>query len=308
MDAIGRGPWLPLLAVGLMLLEWGLLRLRRRQGYDWRESAASVVIAVGHRITGAISAGVLVAAFAWAYEQRIATVPLDAVWGWLALFLASEFAYYWQHRIAHTSRWFWASHRVHHSATQFNLSMAPRLGWTTTVTGAWLFFLPLPWLGFDPRAVAAMLALNLVYQFFLHTELVPSLGWLEQVFNTPARHRVHHASNGDYLDRNFGGILIVFDRLFGTAAHAVPEVPIRYGLHGEVATHNPLTIVFGEWTQMARDLRHSRSLRDALGLLFARPAAAAARAERLRGQPARPGGVAGASASPASQPFDARSA
>ncbi len=286
MDTFARGPWLPIAALGLMLLEVVLLRWRAGRGYDWRESSASLLIAIGHRLIGAVTAGLVVAVFAWAWEHRIATVPLQAAWAWATLFFASEFAYYWQHRLSHVSRWFWASHRVHHSAEHFNLSMAPRLGWTATASGAWLFYLPLPWLGFDPRAVAAMLVLNLVYQFFLHTELVPELGWLEQVFNTPARHRVHHASNGDYLDRNFGGILIVFDRLFGTAARALPEVPIRYGLHGAAAGHNPFSILFGEWRAILADLLRARRVADVMLLLFASPARAQARVAALRGQAA----------------------
>jgi sterol desaturase/sphingolipid hydroxylase (fatty acid hydroxylase superfamily) len=160
---------------------------------------------------------------------------------------------------------------VHHSPTHLNLSAAYRLGWTAQFTGGLLFFLPLPLLGFAPPTIGLILAANLIYQFWLHTELIPKLGWFEWLFNTPSHHRVHHASNAAYLDANFGGVLIVFDRLFGTLVDENEAVPCRYGLVDPVASNNPLYIVAHEWIAMTRDVVHATRLADRIGYVFGRP-------------------------------------
>ena len=127
------------------------------------------------------------------------------------------------------------------------------------------------WLGFAPKAVFAALALNLLYQFWLHAEWVPKLGWLEYVLNTPSHHRVHHASNTDYIDANYGGVLIVFDRLFGTFVAERPDLPCRYGLVKPLISNNPIRIAFHEWLNLLDDLRGARSWREAIGYLFGPP-------------------------------------
>jgi sterol desaturase/sphingolipid hydroxylase (fatty acid hydroxylase superfamily) len=160
---------------------------------------------------------------------------------------------------------------VHHSPNEFNLGIAYRFGWTGRLAGNSLFFVPMIWLGFAPQAVFATLALNLLYQFWLHTEWVPKLGWLEYVLNTPSHHRVHHASNAEYIDRNYGGVLIVFDRLFGTFAAERDDLPCRYGLTQPLISHNPIRIAFHEWLNIASDLRQARSWREAIGYLFGPP-------------------------------------
>jgi sterol desaturase/sphingolipid hydroxylase (fatty acid hydroxylase superfamily) len=167
----------------------------------------------------------------------------------------------------------WASHVVHHTPRQIHLASAFRLGLTAELSGIWLFFAPLPLLGFHPLGVALMLAANLFYQFWLHTDIVGRLGPLEWIFNTPSHHRVHHASNPEYLDKNFGGILIVWDRLFGTFASERPEIPIRYGLTHALDTYNPLLIAFHEWIAMARDVRASRTWCERWRLMFGAPGA-----------------------------------
>lgn len=244
---------------------------RRGRRHDWHESLASLAVAVGHRLGVLLGGGIVALVWMKAWTLRLFTVPLDTAWGWLLLFLASEFAYYWQHRLAHTSHWFWATHRVHHTPVQMDLAAAIRLGWTGSISGAWLLYVPLPLLGFDPRALALMLGLSLFYQFWLHTELVPPLGPLEHVFNTPARHRVHHASNPRYLDRNFGGVLIVFDRLFNTAAVEDPAEPCRYGLSKPMDTRNPLLIALGGWVDLWQALRGAYGFAGRLRALFGPP-------------------------------------
>ncbi len=258
-------------AVAFMLVEYVAARLARRDTHDLRESAASFGIAVGQALLRVVEAGVLAMPFVFVFAHRLfdfdSTGPLALV----GLFVATEFVYYWHHRASHRIRWMWATHAVHHSATRLNFTAAIRLGWTGNLTGSFVFFLPLVWLGFDPRLVVAMLGLNLLYQFFVHTELVPTLGPLEWVLNTPAQHRVHHASNDACIDRNFGGVLSVFDRLFGTFATAPVDEPLRYGLAGREPTSNPLRIAFGEWLVLARDLRASRGWAASMRELFGPP-------------------------------------
>ncbi|MGA7540770.1 MAG: sterol desaturase family protein, partial [Steroidobacteraceae bacterium] len=165
----------------------------------------------------------------------------------------------------------WASHLVHHTPEHIHLASAFRLGATELLSGSWLFYFPLYLLGLNPIAVAAMLGINLFYQFWLHTDVIGGLGPLEWILNTPAHHRVHHASNGEYLDRNYGGILIMWDRLFGTFAAERPEAPIVYGLVHSLGTLNPITIAFHEWVEIARDFWHARCWRERLGQIFGKP-------------------------------------
>jgi len=191
--------------------------------------------------------------------------------GWLALFVGVELFYYWFHLASHRVRWLWATHAVHHSATRFNLSAAIRLGWTGQLTGAFVFFLPLAFLGFHPLAIALMIGLGLLYQFFLHTAVPVSLGPLEWVLNTPNHHRVHHASNLACLDKNYGSVLIVFDRLFGTFARAPDGEPLTFGVKGRAPSNNPITIALGEWGHLLRDTWKARGLGQRLRVLFGPP-------------------------------------
>ena len=177
----------------------------------------------------------------WVWEHRLFTQSLDNVWSVLLLFVGLEFFYYWYHRTSHTSRWFWAAHSVHHSPNQLNLAAAYRLGWFGKFTGTSLFFTPLVVLGFTPTVVLSALFLNLLYQFWLHADWIPRLGWLEYVLNTPSSHRVHHARNPEYLDANYGGVLIVFDRLFGSYVAERADVPLRLrpDLASQVVAQHP---------------------------------------------------------------------
>jgi sterol desaturase/sphingolipid hydroxylase (fatty acid hydroxylase superfamily) len=208
----------------------------------------------------------------WVWEHRLATQSLADPWSLLLLFVGLEFFYYWYHRASHTVRWFWAAHSVHHSPNQFNLAAAYRLGWFGKFTGTSLFFTPLVWLGFEPMVVLAALFLNLLYQFWLHAEWLPRLGGLEYVLNTPSSHRVHHARNADYLDANFGGVLIVFDRLFGTYIAERDDLPCDFGLVSPgVSSTNPFTVNIGPWIALTKDLASARSVREVWMYLFGAP-------------------------------------
>jgi sterol desaturase/sphingolipid hydroxylase (fatty acid hydroxylase superfamily) len=261
-----------LLALTFIALEFAYGRLARHEEmHDTRETLASLGIAAGNLATKAVTSGLSAVPFFVVYRIRLTDIPLDAAWSWLALFIGVEFFYYWFHLASHRVRWLWATHAVHHSATRFNLSAAVRLGWTGQLTGGFVFFLPLAWLGFHPLAIAAMLAIGLLYQFFLHTALPVDLGPLEWVLNTPAHHRVHHACNDRCLDRNYGSVLIVFDRLFGTFAGAPRDEVLRFGLKGRAPSNNPLVIAFGEWTHLAADAWRATGLRQKLKVLFGPP-------------------------------------
>lgn len=263
--------WALPLIFGAIALEIAWYALARRRAYPWGEVLASVGVYF-LRLPERLLRPLVVLPLAFlAWSHRIATIPLDTAWGWVALFFAVEIAYYWMHRSSHEVRWLWASHLVHHTPEQIHLASALRLGATELLSGNWLFYFPLYLLGFNPLAVTAMLGINLFYQFWLHTDIIGRLGPLEWMLNTPAHHRVHHASNGEYLDRNYGGILIVWDRLFGTFAEERPQAPVVYGLVNSLGTLNPITIAFHEWGQIARDFRHACSWSERLGQLFGKP-------------------------------------
>ncbi|RTL53556.1 MAG: sterol desaturase family protein [Bradyrhizobiaceae bacterium] len=258
-------------AFGLILVEYLFRRLDHDDSYDARETATSLVIALGNKLIGGMMTAVLALPLVFVYQHRLFDIPLDNVWWWLALFVAIEFSYYVHHVAMHKIRWFWATHSVHHSATKMNLSAAVRLGWGGNLTGGFLFYLPLIYLGFNPAAVLLVLGLGLFYQFFLHSAFVPNLGPLEWIFNTPRHHHVHHASNSECLDRNFGSVLIVFDRMFGTFASAPQGEALRFGLAGIRPTANPVSILFGEWFRIARDVVLAGNFRARLRALFGPP-------------------------------------
>ena len=221
----------------------------------------------------ALEAGIIAIPFAFLHQHRLFDFDQTSLPALAGLFLGSEFLYYWQHRASHRIRWMWATHSVHHSTTRLNLTAAIRLGLTGNLSGNFLFFLPLALIGFHPFAIIGMLGINLLYQFFTHTEFAPRLGPLEWVMNTPAHHRVHHASNESCLDRNYGGMLIVFDRLFGTFADAPTHEPLRYGLVGGVPSFNPIRIALNEWIAMLRDTIKAEGPRAKLRTLFGPPGA-----------------------------------
>jgi sterol desaturase/sphingolipid hydroxylase (fatty acid hydroxylase superfamily) len=259
------------LVLGTALVEGLWLSRQRRQRYDWKEWATSLADLAVRRLLGLLPYSLAAPVFGWAYDHRLFTLSPDSLGGVLLLFVSLEFFYYWFHRASHTVRWFWNTHSVHHSPNHFTLAAAYRLGWLGKFAGATIFFTPMALLGFEPTTILVALQLNLLYQFWIHAEWIPKLGWLEHVLNTPSAHRVHHASNPEYLDANYGGVLIVFDRLFGTYIAERDDLPCRYGLITPVTTYNPVRINFQPWIGMAKDLASARSFGDAWMFLFGAP-------------------------------------
>jgi len=272
----------PLLATGIpgavtlvlllvVVVDALLRRYVWRRPTDLRGVAASLADAIVRR--GADLLGLTLAAPlpAFAHAHRLATLRMESAAAWLGLYLLVELAYYWHHRLTHRVRWFWATHSVHHSSNQLMLASAIRLGWTGRLGGAVAFFAPLVWLGFPPQAVYGLLAAGLFYQFWIHADWLPSLGPLEWVLNTPRHHRVHHASNPEYLDCNYGSSLIVFDRLFGTFVALRPDIEIRYGLTRPVLSNNPLRIALHEWIALGRAFAAAQGTRARLRVLLGPP-------------------------------------
>jgi len=237
-------------------------------GYELRDTRTSLAMGLGNVSINVAWKLVVLAVYAGLYELTPLRLPADAWWTWVLLFLADDLAYYWFHRVSHESRVFWASHVVHHSSRHYNLSTALRQTW---VPMTYLpFWLPLLLVGFAPWMVLLAQAWSLIYQFWIHTERVRRLPrFLEAVLNTPSHHRVHHGANEVYLDRNYGGILIVWDRLFGTYE---PEGErVRYGLTTNIETFNPVNVAFHEYIDLWGDVRRARTWRTRLGLALHGP-------------------------------------
>ncbi len=225
--------------------------------YEYKDAITSIVMGLGNVGIGLVSKGMVLFFLLLVYNYaRIFTIPFTW-WAWILLLFADDLTYYWNHRIGHTARFFWASHIVHHSSQKYNLSTALRQTWTGSFT-SFIFYLWLPLLGFHPVMILMQMSISLIYQYWIHTELIRKMPrWFEFIFNTPSHHRVHHATNPQYLDRNHAGIFIIWDRMFGTFEPEV-EKPI-YGLTKNIDTYNPLRIAFDEWYYLLKDFFGSKT-------------------------------------------------
>ena len=256
------------------MIEAMVLSLRNGwRHYDWKATGVSLAdfLVREYPLRFLLPLAFWTDAMGWFWQHRLWTLPMDHWSGWAACFIGQEFCYYWYHRSAHRVRWFWCTHAVHHSPNQLNLSAAYRFGWTGKLTGTLAFFMLAPLLGMPPRTVLTLLSINLLYQFWTHATWIPRLGPLEWIFNTPSAHRVHHASNPEYLDCNYGGVLIVFDRLFGTYTAERADTPCRFGLVQPLVSNNLLTVEFHQWRALWRDLRGAGSVGEALRYLVKPP-------------------------------------
>jgi len=263
----------------LVILEAVFDAVMRRELYQVKDAASSLTMGIGNVLVNLGGKVFVFAIYSYFYRFAIFKIEATQIWPWVVLFFADDFSYYWAHRTSHECRLFWASHVVHHSSQKYNLSTALRQTWTGTFF-TFIFFLWLPIVGFSPVMIMTMQAISLIYQFWIHTEVIRTLGPLEHIFNTPSHHRVHHASNGSYLDRNHAGWLIVWDKLFGTFEHEDAANPPVYGLTKNIHTYNPVRIAFHEWHDIVRDVRHAHGWREALGYIFHGPGW---KPERLRG-------------------------
>jgi sterol desaturase/sphingolipid hydroxylase (fatty acid hydroxylase superfamily) len=255
----------------LVLAEMLVARARDRRRYCPRDTLTSLMLGFGSTVASALTIGAVYAMAVWVWQFRLATIPWSW-WAWALCFVLDDFAYYVFHRSAHRVRWFWASHVIHHSSQHYNLSTALRQTWTGFISLAFIFRLPLFLIGFPPAMVFFCAGLNLIYQFWIHTEVIGRMPrWFEAVMNTPSHHRVHHATNARYLDRNYAGVFIVWDRLFGSFEPERDEDRPRYGLVKNIGSFNILWAAFHEWVGIARDLVRAPGLRTRLGYAFGPP-------------------------------------
>ena len=281
--------------VALLAVEW--LSFRHTgdhedggpRGYERRDTATSLSMGAGNLVINLAWKLVVVAIYSGVYELTPLRVPSDAWWAWGLLFFADDAAYYWFHRVSHEVRVFWAAHVTHHSSQHYNLSTALRQTWVPMTS--FPFWLPLAAIGIKPWMIVLEQSVSLTYQFFIHTERVGRLPRpLELVLNTPSHHRAHHGSNRIYLDRNYGGILIVWDRLLGTFQGETEAV--RYGLTKNLTTHNPARVAFHEYAAIARDVGRANGWRERLGYVLGGPGWAPASAPSVSAA-AEPSGVDG---------------
>jgi len=254
-------------------IEWVLVARGNAQGrYEWRDAFTSMTMGLGSQISGLlfgfISLSVLM--LFWKYRLFDLGVSLPVI---ILALIAQDFVYYWKHRSAHRIRWFWSAHVVHHSSEHYNLSTALRQPWNNDLTGFVILSTPLMLLGFHPLLIGFVGAVNLLYQYWIHTEAIRKFPrWFEFIFNTPSHHRVHHSTHPRHLDKNYAGIFIIWDRMFGTFVEEHDDEPMTYGLVKNVGTFNPVKVAFIEWISIFRDAFQSGlTLRQRLGYLFAPP-------------------------------------
>ena len=252
-----------------ILVEWLVWRWRGVRKYDAKDSLANYsLVAMQFWLGVAGKALFIVTALNWVQQRGLKLVP-ETWWAGVILFLGVDLGYYWFHRLSHRVRFLWAIHESHHSSELMNFSVAlrqpPLEPWVD-----WPFFIALALLGFSAHAILTMYAFNLFYQFFIHTELIGKLPrWVEWWLNTPSHHRVHHGTNPEYVDRNYGGVLVIWDRLFGSFE---PEIaPVKYGVLHPVTSHNPFFVGFHLWADIVRDVLQPSSLVTKLKMIFAPP-------------------------------------
>ena len=237
-----------------MLLEFFVASAKNLKSYTAKDAFSSIAMGLGNVFIGFVSKLFVFAALYYVYENlRIFTIPITW-WSFIILFFLDDFSYYWFHRTSHENRFFWASHVVHHSSKHYNLSTALRQTWTGSFY-SFIFWLWLPLIGFHPGMIIFQMSISLLYQFWIHTELIQKMPkWIELFFNTPSHHRVHHGSNPIYLDKNHAGILIIWDKLFGTFQPELKSEKVQYGLVVNIKTYNPIFIAFNEWGALFKDL------------------------------------------------------
>ncbi len=239
-----------------VIIEGLVIAKRTPNSYSTKDAITSILMGlIGNVIVGKlITKAIVIFVFTYVWQHyRLTSIPF-VWWSWLLIFFLEDFAYYWNHRFGHRSRLFWASHVVHHSSEEYNLSTALRQTWTGGFYG-FIFWIWLAFIGFHPVMILTQMSISLIYQYWIHTELIDKMPkWFETIFNTPSHHRVHHGNNPLYLDKNYAGILIIWDRMFGTFQPELKEEKVVYGLTTNIKTFNLLKIAFNEWIAMLKDV------------------------------------------------------
>ena len=265
----------------LIAIEWWIGVARGRNTYRLNDAMNSIGLGIMSELVGVFTRLMKIGIYTLLFSHvALWQLPTDAWWVWLAALVLYDFLYYWKHRAGHRIALFWAAHAVHHQSEEYNLSTALRQTSSDWIAG-WVFYLPMAVLGFPPLVFAVVVLVDLLYQFWPHTRQIGRLGWFDRWFCSPSNHRVHHAVNDKYLDRNYGGILIVWDRLFGTFAEEDDAEPCVYGTRTPLRSWNPLWANLQVYADLARDTWHARGLSDKLRIWLEppgwRPADVAAR-------------------------------
>lgn len=255
-----------------VIIEGLIIVKHAKESYSVKDTVSSISMGLGNVLIGLFTKVTILFILSYIWQNyRIATIPFTW-WSWLFILFIEDFAYYWNHRIGHRSRLFWASHIVHHSSEKYNLSTALRQTWTGSFY-TFIFWLWIAFIGFHPLMILTQMSISLIYQYWIHTELIHKMPrWFEAVFNTPSHHRVHHGSNPLYLDKNMAGIFIIWDKIFGTFQPEVKEEKVIYGLTANIDTYNPIKIAFNEWIAMLKDIFNSKtSISNKLKYMFKPP-------------------------------------
>ncbi|USD64449.1 sterol desaturase family protein [Vibrio sp. SCSIO 43136] len=244
-------------------------KLPTNAAYQLPEVVCNFTLSGLHQVSDIVTGLVVFQLYLWVFDARLFEIEIGLV-SFAALMILQDFCYYWFHRASHRVRWMWAAHVVHHSSEKMNFSTAFRQSLMYPLAGMWLFWVPLLVLGFEPQWVVFVVLLNLGLQFFVHTQWIRTLGPLEFIFNTPSHHRVHHGVNAQYIDKNYAGVLIIWDKIFGTFE---PEAEtVRYGISKPVNSFNPITVTFAEWKAMLREATQPNlTFKQRTQLLFAPP-------------------------------------
>jgi len=237
--------------------------------YRLAEVACNFTLAGMHQLSDLLTGLFIAYLYLWLFDWRMFEIQMGVI-SFITLMILQDFFYYWFHRASHRVRWMWAAHVAHHSSENMNFSTAFRQSLMYPLAGMWLFWVPLVIIGFEPKWVVFVVLLNLGLQFFVHTQWIRSIGPFEYLFNSPSHHRVHHGQNPQYIDKNYAGVLIIWDKLFGTFE---PEVEtVRYGITKPVNSFNPITVTFQEWKEMLRQAsQQGISIKQRLKVLFSPP-------------------------------------
>lgn len=255
----------------LVLAEIIVARLRDRSRYEPKDTLTSLALGLGSTIAGILTGGMFVAIALWVYQFRLFEIGY-VWWAFLVVFVLDDFVYYWVHRAGHRIRWAWAAHVIHHSSQHYNLSTALRQTWTGFFGATFILKLPLFLIGFPVPMVAFVGGINLIYQFWIHTEVIGRMPrWFEAVMNTPSHHRVHHATNPRYLDMNYAGVFIIWDKMFGTFTPELDEEKPRYGIVKNLGSFNLIWAAFHEWVGIAKDVWAAPTLRAKLNYMIKPP-------------------------------------
>ena len=258
---------IPLFAL-MIGIEALIARRRDRDFYSGYDAFTNILIGFVSVAFGGLFGLGIGLVYTFLYELSPLKLPTDAWWSWTVLFFLDDFAYYWFHRVSHETRLFWNFHVVHHSSQHYNLSVAVRQSWFSGLLH-WIFYAPIMLLGFAPWMLLITHGFNLIYQFWIHTRLIDKLGWFEWIFNTPSHHRVHHGVNDAYLDKNYAGVFIIWDRMFGTFVPETEEP--RYGIIKPIASHNPLWINLHAWFEMFDAMKRRETAVGKFRCIFGSP-------------------------------------